>query len=124
MAWDSAVINLDEALTRSMGRKELYKGWLDSFFRDETFNPTKEAFANSDNEAAHTALHKFKGTAGNLSVMKIYAKATALCERVIAKEELCSLEDELKELHEEFLFARQMYNDNIDELLNYGELIF
>jgi len=124
MAWDASMINLDEAITRSMGRKELYKGWLDGFFRDETFEPVDKAFTNNDNTAAEAALHKLKGTAGNLAVKKVHVLAEDMCARVKAGETTDSMTGDLEKLREDFVNARTMYNDNIDELLNYGELIF
>jgi HPt (histidine-containing phosphotransfer) domain-containing protein len=124
MAWDAGMVDLDEAITRSMGRKELYKGWLDNFFEDVTFAPAEAAFANKDVKAAEAALHKIKGTAGNLSVKKVYAIAVAMGDKIKAGNDTEVLEGDFKALREEFTAARAMYNDNIDVLLNYGELIF
>ena len=117
MAWDMDVINLDEALKRAMGRKDLYKRWLDSFFKEEVIEPSETAFKNKDYEAAHSALHKLKGTAGNLSVVKVFDAAGSLCERVTAKESMETLESGFLKLREEFLSAMKMYNENLNELI-------
>ncbi|MCL2696550.1 MAG: Hpt domain-containing protein [Oscillospiraceae bacterium] len=124
MAWDSGIINLDDAITRAIGRKELYKGWLDSFFKDENFISVEEAFDNKDYEAASGALHKMKGTAGNLSVMVVFSQADGLCEKIRAGEDFNSLAGDLNKLRDSFYSAKKMYNDNIDELLSYGEIKF
>jgi HPt (histidine-containing phosphotransfer) domain-containing protein len=123
MAWDISVININEAITRSMGRKELYKGWLDSFFKDETLDLVKSAFENKDEKALEKALHKIKGTSGNLSVVKVYDIASDMCRRVEANETINGLEVSFNELCEEFKAAKQMYNNNLNDLLNYGEII-
>ncbi|MCL2078080.1 MAG: hypothetical protein FWH08_06730 [Oscillospiraceae bacterium] len=124
MAWDTDIINLDDALTRVMGRKDLYKGWLDAFFNDESLEPVDEAFKNKDYVAAENALHKLKGTAANLSVVKVREQTVLVSEKIKEREEFNSISGDLKKLRKEFYNAKKMYEDNISDLMNYGELIF
>lgn len=122
MAWDSAIINLDEAMSRVLGRKELYKGWLDTFFKDESFNAVAQAFESKDYTAAYNALHKLKGTAGNLSVAKVFDIATKLDVRIKAEDDFDSLAEGLETLKDSFYSAKSMFEENIDVLMSYGEL--
>ncbi|MDR2532890.1 MAG: hypothetical protein LBC82_08645 [Oscillospiraceae bacterium] len=124
MPWNYEVIDLNDAITRAMGRKELYKGWLDAFLKDESFVPVAEAFKNKDPETARNALHKLKSTAGNLSVMSVFRQAEALGVKIKESADFDSLDDDLKALSESFYSAKKMHDDNISELLNYGELSF
>jgi len=124
MAWDYNVINLDEAITRAMGRKELYKGWLDSFFKDESFTHVSDAFEKKDYEAVGAALHKIKGTAGNLSVLTVFKQAGELDAKIKNEPSFDSLAEDLEKLREYFYAAKKMYTDNINVLTNYGELSF
>jgi HPt (histidine-containing phosphotransfer) domain-containing protein len=124
MAWNPQVINLDDAITRAMGRKELYKGWLDSFFDDKNFISVEEAFANKDYEAACGALHKMKGTAGNLSIMIVAAEAGALHDKVYAKADFTALTEDMQRLRDSFYGAKKMYTENVGDLLGYGEIKF
>jgi HPt (histidine-containing phosphotransfer) domain-containing protein len=122
MAWNPKVINLDDAITRAMGRKELYKGWLDSFFEDKNFAAVEEAFRDNNYQAAESVLHKMKGTAGNLSIMILSAEASALHDKVTVKTDFAFLAEDLQKLRESFFDAKKMYTDNIEELLSYGEI--
>ncbi|MCL2638236.1 MAG: Hpt domain-containing protein [Oscillospiraceae bacterium] len=124
MAWDSGIIDLDDAITRAMGRKEHYKSWLDSFFENDDFKAIEEAFANKDRETALDEVHKMKGTAGNLSVMRVFAAADALCEKLRANADLGTLAADLEALRDSFFGAKKMYEENTDVLLNYGEIMF
>ena len=114
MAWDLEVIDLNDALQRVMGHKTMYKSWLVKFFSDETFAPVDKAVAAGNSEEAHSALHKIKGTASNLSVMKVYRLAEDLEKRLKKGEELNSLIDEIEVLRGLFQSAKQMHGENVD----------
>lgn len=119
MAWDLEIINLNDALPRVLGHKVMYKGWLDKFFADGSFAPVEAALASRDYEEAHNALHKIKGTASNLSIVKVYKHAEELERKLKDKADFDSLADEIKVLRAEFDEAKQMYSDNVDELMNF-----
>jgi HPt (histidine-containing phosphotransfer) domain-containing protein len=118
MAWDSQIINLDDAMTRAMGRKEHYKGWLDSFFGDENIRQIEETFETGDREVFSKALHKLTGTAGNLSVTAVYSLAKEILDNPGAGR------DDLEKLRDSFYAAKKMYEENIEDLLSYGEIRF
>ena len=122
MAWDSGIINMDEALSRVLGRKELYQGWLDAFFKDENFNPVTEAYEKKDREELRLALHRIKGTAGNLSVTNVFNQSLEFSIKVKDGEDLNTLDGDFEKLRQCFYEAKKMYNENVDELINYGEL--
>ncbi|MCL1824022.1 MAG: hypothetical protein FWG44_07440 [Oscillospiraceae bacterium] len=124
MAWDTNIINMDEALSRVLGRKELYKGWLDSFFRDENFTPVAEAFEKKDREELRLALHKIKGTAGNLSVTTVFNQSLKISTSVKAGEDLDGLSGEIEKLKNDFYEAKKMYEENANALIHYGEISF
>ncbi len=118
--WDEKIIDLDEAMDRVLGHKEMYKRWLDGFFIPETLQVADEAFIEEDYDAAHRAVHKLKGTAGNLAIKKLFEQARNLDELIKAQTDFSQLTGELNKLKEYFYEAKEMYNNNVDLILNYG----
>ncbi|MCL2018979.1 MAG: Hpt domain-containing protein [Oscillospiraceae bacterium] len=124
MAWNYDIIDLNEAMTRVLGRKELYKGWLDTFLTDDVFATVQEAFEKKDYDGADLALHKIKGTSGNLSIKSVFELASSLSSKVRNRDAFDTLTEEYEKLRESFFSAKKMYTDNVNDLMNYGELSF
>ena len=119
MAWDMEIIDLSDALPRVLGHKDMYKGWLDKFFIEASLSPVDEAFSIKNHDSAYNATHKIKGTASNLSIMKVYKIAESLEKKLKDNVAFDLLTDELEELRKEFWAAAKMYGENLDELTNY-----
>ena len=119
ISWDSRVINLEDAMIRVLGRKDMYKRWLDTFFNDDGFDLINEAFEKKDHEAAHRSMHKLKGTAGNLSVAAVYEQAKLIDDKLKTNADFDSLSCELEKLREYFYFAKKMYESNINYIMSY-----
>lgn len=108
--WDNTIINLDEALTRVMGRRDVYTRWLDKFFVEETLHEVKEAFASCSWSEAHSAVHKLKGTAGNLAVKKLAYQALLLDEMIKSEADFTRMQGDYDMLLEYFEEASNMYH--------------
>ncbi|MCL2109318.1 MAG: Hpt domain-containing protein [Oscillospiraceae bacterium] len=119
MAWNFEMIELKSALARVLGHKEMYKGWLDKFFTDETFAPVEECFAARNHEAACKALHKLKGTSSNLSVMRVYKQTESLEAKLKANQSFDEVAADFDKLREEFHAAAKMYRENLQDLLDF-----
>lgn len=81
------LINVEEGLERVLGRRDIYRRWLDDFFSgatNEIMSAVMSAAAANDGEKMHFALHKLKGTAANLSLTMLAQKAAELDEHIKA----------------------------------------
>ena len=121
--WDSHVIDLDDAMVRVLGRKDLYKKWLDSFFsdKDDSFGLINKSVETKDYDTAHRVMHKLKGTAGNLSVITVRDQAKLIDEKIQKTADLGELADDFAKLRECFDFAKRMYECNLNVITGYGE---
>ena len=107
-------INLEEALERFSDNEELYLSILKEFIVEccENLEEIKEGLHTFDINKAIAASHKLKGTASNISVIKVSKKAEIL-ERALRNEkdnrvtisahELKKLYQELNEVSVEFI---------------------
>jgi HPt (histidine-containing phosphotransfer) domain-containing protein len=79
------------------------------------------AFEAKDYSAADKAMHKLKGTAGNLSVKAVFELSTAMMEKIKREAGFETLGEDLQKLRDSFSYAKNMYLKNIDEVINYGK---
>lgn len=117
--WDNSVINLEEAMTRVLGHKDMYIRWLDEFFQPETFNYVNSAFEERDHTRAHWAIHKIKGTAGNLAITNLFKSAMELDERVKRNDDFDAMTHDKEALYAIFEAAGKMFRENEDAIEEY-----
>lgn len=106
------IINVEQALERVLGHKEMYKKWLDRFFVPQTLEDVRISFSEKDYDKAHFALHKLKGTAANLSINTLSDCAIDLDYKIKAKEPFDELSADLQKVIEEYERAETFYRDN------------
>lgn len=75
--------DIDSALERFGGDRELYKECLKIFVDDKNFGELEKALAAKDVEAAFNSAHALKGVSGNLSLGQFY-------------DSICRVSDSLK----------------------------
>jgi len=76
------LINVDDALKRVGGNKDLYKRLLTQFTGGDHINPLEEALNSGNTEDASRITHTLKGVASNLSLIKLTAAATELEHKI------------------------------------------
>lgn len=117
--WDNNVINLDEAISRVLGHKEMYKRWLNDFFVPETLTPPKEAFDSKNHEQAHKAVHKIKGTAGNLAISALTSQAAYLDEMIKKETPFEDMTKDFDCMISRFKEAETMFRENQECISEY-----
>ena len=94
-------IDVDDALKRIGGNRDLYKRLLQRFLEGKQLEELDAALEKGDADEASRAAHTIKGVAANLSLVKLRTISTDL--EMIIKEDLEYGEklDELKEAYDE-----------------------
>lgn len=116
--WSSGIIDVNEALGRVLGHKAMYKRWLDNFFVPATMSVVNDAFGEQDYEKMHTAVHKLKGTAANLSINVLAEQARVLDDLIKNATPFAELREVFDGLAECYEKAERLYRSNpnyIDE---------
>lgn len=117
--WDNGVINLDEAISRVLGHKDMYIRWLNEFFVPETLAQPKEAFGNKNHEQAHKAVHKMKGTAGNLAITALTNQAASLDEMIKNQTPFEEMAADFEKMISRFNEAELMFRENQECISEY-----
>ncbi|MCR5758587.1 MAG: Hpt domain-containing protein [Selenomonas sp.] len=94
----------NKGLERFMGNVALYHKFLLKFLDDTSFASFKESFAAGDLELAGKTVHTLKGTAGNLSLMRLYGAADEMVQAIRGGKSMVELEPlakQVKEVYEE-----------------------
>lgn len=71
-ALDAEGIDTAEAIERFSGYEDLFENFLMTFHKDVHMQQIRDAIANDDDAAGYDASHTMKGTAGNLSMQKLF----------------------------------------------------
>ena len=79
--------NVDEGLSRCMGREDFYIRMVNMALQDANFDRLKEAVAANDLTAAFEAAHGLKGVLGNLALTPVYDPVCEMTELLRAKKE-------------------------------------
>jgi len=74
----------NKGLERFMGNVALYHKFLLKFLDDTSFALFKESFAAGNLELAGKTVHTLKGTAGNLSLVRLYKAADEMVHAIRA----------------------------------------
>ena len=82
--FSDAGVDYNKGLERFMGNVALYHKFLLKFLGDGSFAHFQESFAAGDLETAGKHVHTLKGTAGNLSLMRLFAAADEMVQAVRA----------------------------------------
>ena len=90
--FSDAGVDYNKGLERFMGNVALYHKFLLKFLGDGSFAYFKECFAAGNLETAGKHVHTLKGTAGNLSLMRLFAAADEMVQAVRAGKNCDELE--------------------------------
>ena len=71
-SYEAAGIEYTKGLDRFMGNAGLYQKFLTKFLYDGSFEEFCEGYEVGDLVMAEKAVHTLKGTAGNLSMMRLF----------------------------------------------------
>jgi len=77
----------ETTMERFMGNEEMYRGFLDMMFKDESFHRLGDALDCGDLTAAFEAAHTFKGVAGNMGLTPLYDAVCVIVEPLRAGEQ-------------------------------------
>lgn len=72
----------DKGLERFMGNVALYHKFLLKFLDDGSFAQFKQSIGENDMEKAGKHVHTLKGTAGNLSLMRLFKAADDMVKAI------------------------------------------
>ena len=98
-----AGVDYDKGLERFMGNVALYHKFLVKFLSDGSYADFIQAYAAGDIEKAGKCVHTLKGTAGNLSLMGLFAVADKTVQAIRAgksSEEIAPCAAEVKAVYE------------------------
>ena len=79
--------NVDEGLSRCMGKEDFYIRMVNMALNDTGFDRLKEALNANDIKAAFEAAHSLKGVLGNLALTPLFTPASELTELLRAGKE-------------------------------------
>lgn len=104
--------DINDALTRFMGNRDLYEKMLKKFPKAVADSPVQNFLNSGDIEEAASNAHALKGVTGNLSLTPLYNNYTEIVN-------LCRGENVEKatELLNETLKLQQMFLDRISKYL-------
>jgi len=110
-----SVLNINKALSRIRGNRDLYFKLLKSFENSnrDLITELRELNGNRDYEAMRVAIHKHKGVAGNLGAEALY-NAAARIERAVKN----GGEETLEKLLQEFEYEYGRVTRSIHDLTN------
>ena len=80
--FSDAGVDYNKGLERFMGNVALYHKFLLKFLGDGSFAHFKESFAAGNLENAGKHVHTLKGTAGNLSLMRLFVSSYDIVQAV------------------------------------------
>ena len=73
-------VDLDGALTRVLGDRELYLECIQDFLQENSYNRLKECMAVGDYEEAIAPAHTLKGVTANLGITPLNEKIVVVLE--------------------------------------------
>jgi len=103
-ALTAAGIDCAQGLERFLGNEGLYTSFLKKFLNDGSAAAFKEDLAAGDLEKAEKDVHTLKGTAGNLSLTRLFQAADATVKALRAGEDrskIDALAAEVEKVHKE-----------------------
>ena len=101
--YEAAGIDYDKGLERFMHNVDLYKKFLQKFLYDGSFEEFCAGVNMHDLAMAEKSVHTLKGTAGNLSMMRLFNAADATVQAIRqgkTEEELKPLVQAVKEAYQ------------------------
>ncbi|SFT82712.1 HPt (histidine-containing phosphotransfer) domain-containing protein [Selenomonas sp. GACV-9] len=96
-ALEQVGVDYDKGLERFMGNVALYHKFLVKFLADGSYKAFVNELATEDLGAAEKSVHTLKGTAGNLSLMRLFAAADETVQAIRTGKSL----DEIRKLAEQ-----------------------
>ena len=85
-------VDYGKGLERFMGNVALYHKFLGKFLDDTSFSQFQADFTAGDMEKAGKSVHTLKGTAGNLSLMRLYTAADETVQAIRAGKSPAEIE--------------------------------
>lgn len=80
-------VDLEGALTRVLGDRELYLECIQDFLQENSYNRLKECMAVGDYEEAIAPAHALKGVTANLGITPLNEKIVVVLEALRGGEE-------------------------------------
>lgn len=94
-----AGVDLEDAVTRFVGREEIYEQFLYRFTDDKNLMQLEEYLARDDIASAFKKAHTLKGLTGNYGFKKMYEAAVPVVE-ILRKGSADGIEEPLAKLKE------------------------
>ncbi|WP_255448837.1 MULTISPECIES: histidine kinase [Selenomonas] len=97
-------VDYDKGLERFMGNVALYHKFLLKFLNDGSYEEFVTSLSVQDMAMAEKSVHTLKGTAGNLSLMKLFQAADDTVQAIRTaqdREEIQKLADSVGEIYRE-----------------------
>lgn len=107
-AYRAAGIDYAQGLERFMGNAALYQQFLSQFLYDGSFEEFWAGMEMGDLQMAEKAIHTLKGTAGNLSMIRLFELSDEIVEALRegkTAEEIRTLIYETREVYEKICDA-------------------
>lgn len=101
---EQAGVDYDKGLERFMGNSALYHKFLGKFLKDGSYGEFVASLAMEDMAMAEKSVHTLKGTAGNLSLMKLFRAADDTVQAIRTNqsvEAIQKLADTVGEIYKE-----------------------
>lgn len=101
---EQAGVDYDKGLERFMGNVALYHKFLGKFLNDGSYEEFVASLASKDMALAEKSVHTLKGTAGNLSLMKLFRAADDTVQAIRTNqpvEEIQKLADMVGDIYQE-----------------------
>lgn len=98
-------VDMESALARVMGNKNLYKKLLGSYTKNTYLNQLREEIHRGDTEAAARTAHTIKGMCANLSLTQVHALSVTIEEKLKAGEDVADCLAQLEQAVENTLQA-------------------
>ena len=103
--YKAAGIDYDKGLELFMGNAELYREFLMKFLYDGSFEEFCAGAAMGDLAMAEKAVHTLKGTAGNLSMTRLFTAADATVNAIHDGKKDADLQPFVDEVNEAYQVA-------------------
>lgn len=101
---EQAGVDYDKGLERFMGNVALYHKFLSKFLNDGSYEEFVTSLSVQDMAMAEKSVHTLKGTAGNLSLMKLFRAADDTVQAIRTaqdREEIKQLADSVGAIYRE-----------------------
>ena len=97
-------VDLEGALTRVLGDRELYLECIQDFLQENSYNHLKECMKEGDYEGAIAPAHALKGVTANLGIVPLNEKVVMVLETLRGGKR-----EQLQKLYEDFCKEMEVF---------------